>query len=84
MPNGDIEWQWNKEGEGVSYQLVILDIDRNELIRIDAGQNTSINIDPESIPGSGEADASYLWRILAIQDGDEIASSGTRSLSLYE
>jgi hypothetical protein len=82
MPDGTVRFVWD-DIEGVDeYLLVVLDDHRNELIRFDVRAATSISVDPAAIPGFGEPDAVYLWRVIAIQEGDEVGRSGLRSLVL--
>jgi hypothetical protein len=82
MPDGSLKFSWSAMAGVEKYELVILDGGRNELIRLDGGSGTSLSVDPASIPGSDRPDAAYLWRIVALQDGDEVARSSLRSLAL--
>jgi hypothetical protein len=82
MPDSMIKFSWSAVEDADHYQLIIMDGHRNELIRFDAGTEATISVDPASIPGFGEPGAVHLWRIVAIQEGDEIARSGLRSLVL--
>ncbi|MFC1572860.1 hypothetical protein ACFL6M_04595 [Candidatus Eisenbacteria bacterium] len=81
LPNGQIRLTWNALESNVVYRVVFYDVTQKEILRIDAAGDTVAILDPSEIPASEER-AGLLWRVVAMRDGDELAASSTRTLSL--
>lgn len=82
LADGRLRLSWQSTIEEVQYQAIFLDAAQRELLRVDAGGEMRVSLEPEATRLLSGERAGVLWRIVALRHGDEIARSSLRTLQL--
>jgi hypothetical protein len=80
-PDGQVALRWDAVAGATAYTVVLLGADLEEQDRIDAGSTASCPL-PEARVTAVRGGAHTFWRVLALRDGDFIATSKTVPLVL--
>lgn len=73
---------WRRYPEADAYALSFLDANLAPVGRIEALADTAIAVPFAALPGGGKSGTVLLWRIAALQDGDEVARSAAAGLRI--
>jgi hypothetical protein len=71
---------WRPQAGADGYVLLFLRSDMSEAGRLDAGTDTSLGVTVRSLPGGIRSGEVLLWRVVALQDGDELDRSAAAGL----
>jgi len=77
---GGVRLEWTSMSGADSYQVVLYDKDFNEIARLEPTNRTTLDIDRSMLPS--DSPGSLVWRVVALQRGDEIGASDPAFLEL--
>jgi hypothetical protein len=70
LSDNAIELKWTPVADADAYEVVVLGADLSEVVRLPAGSETSITVDPSTLPA-----AAVRWQVTALREGAVIAES---------
>lgn len=76
--DGSISVSWPAHPQAERYRVLFLDAGLGELLRREAGRETSLDLAAEDCLPSGERP--LLWQVVALRDGDELAHSAPQPI----
>jgi len=80
LSGGGIRLEWTPMPVAESYQVVLYDKEFNEVARFEPTNETTLDIDRSMLPA--DAPGVLIWRVVALQRGDEIGASDPAPLEL--
>lgn len=80
-PDGQVSLRWDAVSGATAYSVILLGDDLEEQGRIDAGPVASCLL-PEARIAAARGGSHIFWRVVALRDGDPIATSKTVPLAL--
>jgi hypothetical protein len=80
LSGGGIRLEWTPMAGADSYQVLLYDIDFDAIARLEPTTETTFVINRAMLPG--DTPSTLIWRVVAIQRGDEIGASDPASFEL--
>jgi hypothetical protein len=73
---------WTPVADAESYQVVLLLPGLDELTRLDAGGQTRLEVDLQTLPLPADPPTGLFWQVVALKSGNQIAASDMQTLGL--
>lgn len=74
LDDGSVRFSWEPLEEADQYQVVLYESDLTELTRSEPAAETEVVLSPRQLGGAAPGSA-LVWRVIALQGGDEIDRS---------
>lgn len=82
LDNGSIQLRWRSIPAAEGYRVLFYGVDLAELLRLEAGSDTTLNVPYEQVARLGAPGSSVFWRVAALQNGDAVSLSPPATLAL--